>query len=243
MPLPAAPTLRQTLLWGGLGFAAVALAGSMTAIHVTGMRRAELERSTEAVFQEEQIANRIVAAVNRQVLDAMFYLRDPRPETLEAFRRESGAAYDNLTLYLFRDLTLPERIQVETMKERHQLVEVTAQTAFDLAAQGRAADAEVRVQLLQARVADLQSSVFRAATGQELTYGAVLAYDAVALVAEGLRRGARNRDELQRFLAHLRRPGFPGVGGAVFFDGRGDADRPYLLAEVLADSVRAIQPR
>ena len=62
-------------------------------------------------------------------------------------------------------------------------------------------------------------------------------------MAEGLRRGAHNRDELQRFLAHLRRPGFPGVGGAVFFDGRGDADRPYLLAEVLADSVRAIQPR
>jgi len=152
-------TLRRFLLRGSAAVLAFALLGATAVLHLVSTRRDELERSTESLLREEQIADHIVAAVHREVLDAMHYLHRPRPASLARFRQEGEGVYANLTLYLFRPLSLQERMQVERIKELHQGLEVAAQSAFDLALQGRHADVEGRTQLLYERMTALQSAV------------------------------------------------------------------------------------
>lgn len=85
----------------------------------------------------------------------------------------------------------------------------------------------------------------RQATGRELTYDVVFAYDAVALLARAIRDGARSREDIRAYLLSLgrSRPAFPGVGGPIAFDAARDALRPYLLAEVNRSGVRPLQAR
>lgn len=62
----------------------------------------------------------------------------------------------------------------------------------------------------------------------------ILTYDAVTLVMEGIRSGARTGPELRDFLMSLGRdrPPFPGLSGPITFEPDGDVDRGYVLREV-----------
>lgn len=154
-------TLRTLLAWGTIGIVATAILGAVGTLMLTTRLRDELEQSTEAVFQEEQIADRIVAAVHRQVLDATRHLQQPDPATLALFREDGDQAASDLTLYLFRPLSVSERLEVERIKEEHEALEVTAATAFNLASTGDSLAAQHRTQLLFQRASGLQASVDR----------------------------------------------------------------------------------
>jgi ABC-type branched-subunit amino acid transport system substrate-binding protein len=68
----------------------------------------------------------------------------------------------------------------------------------------------------------------------EMTGEAVLVYDAIGMIGEALRSGARTRKEIQQYLASLgrSRPPYKGVGGLTSFDESGEAKREFQLALV-----------
>jgi branched-chain amino acid transport system substrate-binding protein len=86
---------------------------------------------------------------------------------------------------------------------------------------------------------------FEQATGTELTYDAVMAYDAVQLLARAMRAGNRTRASVRDYIAQVGglQPPLQGVGGRLAFDARRNAVRDYLLAEITADSVRSLPGR
>lgn len=70
---------------------------------------------------------------------------------------------------------------------------------------------------------------------------AVLAYDAVMLLAEAM-RASPSRDHVRRYLADLgrRRPPYVGVTGSITFDSTGAARPRYVLTEIGADGLRTV---
>ncbi|HEX9108130.1 MAG TPA: ATP-binding protein, partial [Longimicrobiales bacterium] len=154
-----AMTLRALLIWGMIGIAGTGILGALAALALASHLRDQLEHSTQAVLEEEQIADLIDAGVDRQVLDATRYLQRPDAATLTRFRDEGDRAAADLNLYLFRPLTVAERLQVQNIKDQHEALEVTAGTAFNLALTGDRAEAQRRNQLLYEAAADLQRSV------------------------------------------------------------------------------------
>lgn len=75
-----------------------------------------------------------------------------------------------------------------------------------------------------------------------ITAEAVYTYDAVMLIAEGVRAGARSREAMLRFVNETgsRRPAFQGLGGPVAFDEDGDVERSYSVATVTNSGVRSV---
>lgn len=75
---------------------------------------------------------------------------------------------------------------------------------------------------------------YEARFGLQATAPTALTYDAMTLLLEGVRTGARTGPQLRNYLASLggRRPPFQGVTGPVTFDENGDVERPYVILEV-----------
>jgi branched-chain amino acid transport system substrate-binding protein len=80
--------------------------------------------------------------------------------------------------------------------------------------------------------------------GEEFTDQYLMGYQAVRLLAEGIRAGGENREAIRRYLAELgsARPPFPGIAGSIVFDERGDPSPSYHLAEVTSEGSKAILP-
>jgi branched-chain amino acid transport system substrate-binding protein len=80
---------------------------------------------------------------------------------------------------------------------------------------------------------------FAASTGHEVSAVAVLAYDAVRLMAEPLLAGANSRAAVQAYLQSRQgaRDGLPGLAGPILIDSLRNGVRGYQLAEVGADGV------
>jgi branched-chain amino acid transport system substrate-binding protein len=80
-------------------------------------------------------------------------------------------------------------------------------------------------------------------SGRALTDGAALTYDAVGILAEVMRTGARTREAIQRVLAgwsassHV----YQGITGPIVFDEHGDARPSYVLLEITRDGMRLVK--
>jgi branched-chain amino acid transport system substrate-binding protein len=86
---------------------------------------------------------------------------------------------------------------------------------------------------------------YRADRHEEPTADAVLAYDAVRVLADAVLAGARTRGDVHRYLRSLESgaPARAGLAGPVAFDTRRNGRRGYLLAVVDADgAVRSAAP-
>jgi branched-chain amino acid transport system substrate-binding protein len=83
---------------------------------------------------------------------------------------------------------------------------------------------------------------YAARTGRPAAAEAVLTYDAVLAIAAAVDGGARNREQVRRFLAALGRDraAVQGLAGPIRFDESGTVIRAYLLAEVTRGGVRPI---
>lgn len=77
----------------------------------------------------------------------------------------------------------------------------------------------------------------------EMTNEAVLVYDAMLLVGEGLRAGARTRDDFRQYFSSLgrTRAAFKGVAGDIAFGDDGEVARPFELAEVTRRGVEKVE--
>jgi C4-dicarboxylate-specific signal transduction histidine kinase len=128
---PRRVSLHQRLLVITVASAAAVLLGVALLMFASGRMRADLNRATKAVLEEQEIADRVIDGVMRQLVT----ITAATDEGLEPMRSEFEAAgvqvYEGLRAYLFRDLTLEERLQIEEVKEEHQLLEVTALRASE----------------------------------------------------------------------------------------------------------------
>ena len=84
------------------------------------------------------------------------------------------------------------------------------------------------------RMTDLNDRYWMWISRGEMTNEAVMVYDALTLVGEAMRAGARTRPEFIAYFASLgsTRPPFKGVGGLVQFTAGGEVQREMHLAEV-----------
>ncbi|MGQ0562009.1 MAG: ABC transporter substrate-binding protein [Gemmatimonadota bacterium] len=96
----------------------------------------------------------------------------------------------------------------------------------------------------EARMTDLNDRYWMWISRGEMTGEAVLVYDALMLMSEAMRAGARERADFIAYFASLgrTRPAFEGVGGLIDFTAGGFAQRDFQLAEVTREGVVTVQP-
>lgn len=84
---------------------------------------------------------------------------------------------------------------------------------------------------------------FRAKTGDSMTAGIALTYDAVMLLATAARTVGPRREAIRKYLASLGRdrPAFAGATGNFAFDEHGDPQPSYCLAEVTPQGTRIVR--
>lgn len=159
-------TLRQLILSGAVTFVVAMVAAIAGVLVLTARMRADLERNTAAVLEEQAIADRIISSVYYQLLEAIQYTQTRREANLEAFRRRGEDVYRNIRLYLFRDLSAEDRLLLEDIKEHHLELEVSARHAFDLVDRGEAEAARAKTEETIALALELQGKVDRFVAGR-----------------------------------------------------------------------------
>lgn len=107
--------------------------------------RGSVERDTSLRLSEQHAADEITSSVYGQILAAYQQLQEPGPRNMERFDALGRKAYTRLRQYLFQPMTLEARLQVETLKELHEALEVVAHGAFDLIARSDSVAASARV--------------------------------------------------------------------------------------------------
>jgi PAS domain S-box-containing protein len=142
--------------------------------------RASIDREASVLFAEQQSATAIGREVERQLLEAAAYLHAPGPRLLARFRERGQRVYDLERGYLFRDLSLRERLQAERVKELHQTLEVLAQAAFD-ARDAHGAEEHAHAEALFAASAPVQEALDRLLAMREESYQRERAHQAAVL--------------------------------------------------------------
>lgn len=101
--------------------------------------RRNLTDATAVILAEQQITDDIISGVMRQLVT----INSATEQGFEPLRPEFEAAgaqvYEGLRSYLTRDLSVEERLQIEAVKEEHQLLEVAALRAAERQALGDSA--------------------------------------------------------------------------------------------------------
>jgi signal transduction histidine kinase/CheY-like chemotaxis protein len=160
-------SLRQLLLFGTIAFAVAAVAVMAGTMLLFGSLRRDVERDTSLRLAEESAADEITASVYGQILAAYQQLQAPGTRNMERFDALGKKAYTRLRQYLFQPMTLEARLQVETIKEQHEALEVVAHGAFDLIARGESSAASARVAEMHRLTEGLQEEMSRFVTLRE----------------------------------------------------------------------------
>ncbi|MBP9824827.1 MAG: response regulator [Thermoanaerobaculia bacterium] len=140
-----ARSLQQLLLLGTIAFAFAAGALILGTLVLFESMRRDVEEVTRLRLAEQNAADEITTAVYGQLLAAYQQLHAPGTRNRDRFDALGQKAYTRLRQYLFQPMTLEARLQVETLKEQHQALEVVAHGAFDLIARGESGAAQARV--------------------------------------------------------------------------------------------------
>jgi C4-dicarboxylate-specific signal transduction histidine kinase len=160
-------SLRQLLLVGITAFAVAAGSVFVAIMLLFGSLRRNLERDTNSRLAEQHAADEIVTAVYGQILASYQQLQAPGERNMERFDSLGQTAYARLRQYLFQPMSLAARLQVETIKELHQALEVEAHGAFDLIARGESMAARARVDEMHRQAEQLQAEMGRFVTLRE----------------------------------------------------------------------------
>ena len=140
-----ARSLRRLLLVGTVTIAIAAGALMVGTVALFESMRRDVEEVTRLRLSEQNAADEITIAVYGQLLAAYQQLHAPGSRNMGRFDALGQKAYTRLRQYLFQPMTLEARLQVETLKEQHQALEVVAHGAFDLIARGESGAAQARV--------------------------------------------------------------------------------------------------
>jgi C4-dicarboxylate-specific signal transduction histidine kinase/CheY-like chemotaxis protein len=140
-----ARSLKQRLLIGTIAFGIAASALMLGTLVLFESMRRDVEEVTKLRLSEQNAAEEITTAVYGQLLAAYQQLQTPGTRNRDRFEALGQKAYTRLRQYLFQPMTLEARLQVETLKEQHQALEVVAHDAFELIARGESGTAQARV--------------------------------------------------------------------------------------------------
>jgi len=154
-------SLRRRLIIGSTVFAVAATAVMIgTGVLFVSAQRG-FERDAQARFAEQHAADEIVTSVYGQILASYRQLQAPSDQNMERFDALGQSTYERIRQYLFQEMPIEARFQVEAIKELHETLEVEAHHAFDLAKRGEAVAARARVAELEVRATRLQGEVDR----------------------------------------------------------------------------------
>jgi len=139
-PLPL--SFRVRVLGTALAVAALVAAAFLTLVLVTMDARDRLDRATASLVEEERMADLITLHVMDQMVAAFALRSGAEAGRREEFQQAGRLTHQEIRQYLFRDLTPAERLQLETMAESHQRMEVAGLRAADLASREQGVAAE-----------------------------------------------------------------------------------------------------
>lgn len=122
---PRGSLRRLVALTGVAGVLVTGLTLSVI-LELGGRAQDGLGRATDTFVQEQAIADRINHAVMRQLLAVSAIQAGADTTVQAAFLAAGDMAYEQFRLYLSRDLTTEERLQLERVKEGQQRLEVNA---------------------------------------------------------------------------------------------------------------------
>ncbi|MEO8197937.1 MAG: ATP-binding protein [Thermoanaerobaculia bacterium] len=154
-------SLRQLLLLGTLAFALAASLVLVGTLVLFGSMMRHLESDANLHLAEQRAADEIATSVYGQILAAYKQLGEPSAPNRERFEALGQKAYARLREYLFQSMPIAARLEVETIKEQHQALEVVAHQAFDLIARGESAAASARVAEMHRLTERLQAAMAR----------------------------------------------------------------------------------
>jgi len=163
---------------------ALALAGLTATLIVLlsfSRRSAALEDYTRRYLEDEATAQRIQSGVYEQVIEISRYTTTPDPASQQRFRSLGMQVYADIRDYLFRDLSVSERLLVENLKEIHERFEVHAQEAFILAGRGDVIAARQRGEALSLNAAQLLRDLDHLMDARESNRNRLLAEQAAAI--------------------------------------------------------------
>ena len=135
---------------GAVGVVLVTTALTVLSVALITSMNEQMVRDMRSRVSEQNTADEIVASVNGQILASYRQLQYPGADHEARFDSLGRRAFDNLRLYLFQDMSLTARLAVESLRELHQSVEVTAHRAFELSRRGDVANARKQVAQLEA---------------------------------------------------------------------------------------------
>lgn len=109
----------------------VLVAMVVTMLVVERRMRERLAAATQDYVEEQAIADRVSDAIVRQIVAAASFRDRPDSTVRESAFAASAGADLAIRSYLFRDLTVDQRLQLERIKELHQSLEVAAANAME----------------------------------------------------------------------------------------------------------------
>lgn len=174
-------SVRGVLLASTGALALAGVTGTILVMLSFANRSAALEDYTRRYLEEEATAQRIQSGVYEQVIEISRYTTLPEPAAQERFRALGMEVYRDIRAYLFRDLSVAERLLVEKLKEIHQQFEVRAQQAFILAGRGELEAARAEGEALTADAAQLLSDLDQLMETRESNRNRLLAEQVAAI--------------------------------------------------------------
>jgi len=136
MPATRPVSLRQRLLIITGGCTVVVLLTAAALLLGSDRLRHRVTEATATILEEQQIADRIVSGVMRQLVTVNSTTDQGFESQRSEFEAAGSVVYEGLREYLNRDLSVEERLQIEAIKEEHQLLEVAALRAAERQALG-----------------------------------------------------------------------------------------------------------
>lgn len=119
-------SLRERFFLTGVAMA-IGTVIALAAMATTGAReQAQLRRTTAHIIEEQRIGDAVIRGVMRQLAIAGDPTSRGSRVRLAIFDSLGRGVYDDLRRYLFRTLSAAERLQIESVKEEHQQMEVAA---------------------------------------------------------------------------------------------------------------------
>ncbi|HEY0930501.1 MAG TPA: ATP-binding protein [Gemmatimonas sp.] len=218
-------SLRERLFVAGVTMAISAVV-ALAVIAAAGSReQLQLRRTAAHVIEEQRIGDAVIRGVMSQLAIAGDPTSRGSRARLAAFDSIGHGVYDDVRQYLFRTLSPAERLQIESVKEEHQQMEVAARRVMAAdnqqmatAAAGNNEMVQHAFQLLDAlqgfvdlreqaltTLADTQGSTLQRLTIGSIAFIASMLLMQIVLAMRFVRR--RVTDPLEDFTAAVARVG------------------------------------
>lgn len=124
--------LRRRLLAITAACAVLLLAALAALLLVSERRRTALAAASQALVEEQEVADRVVAGVMRELALSAAGADASLDSIATRFDEASASVHAGLRSYLFRPLSIEERLQIERIKEEHEQLEVAARRLLQL---------------------------------------------------------------------------------------------------------------